>query len=357
MTLFRPLRNELYKYRKNRGRSIDGMIPGTAGRFRKLTTASTGAPTRGAGYDHDLYMADVPQQYRPNIFAAHVDWAAYEQDHVHDEPHMRTPQPTRGFDPTVTDVPWRQAMPRDELALTEQWLMDKGVRPRPQEGPVPGSMEDIRPLLDGVRMTIHEQERPETHTAPRLEDIANALQTLENSLHGDHPDVMNLRNALRIMSGHLSAPAEDSLPQAALPIELATSGLPEQAALPEAMELDFGLPDDLSPLEHILDEMAPAPEPCPTPSPLPVEMPMPGLEGQMHMDMAVYDGALAAAEIEQAVNQMTAVPKEEELEEQMMYDPLAAGAQQFEQAMQYMANPFMMPGQMGPMGPMPGPGF
>jgi len=357
MTLFQPLRSELYKYRKNRGRSIDGVIPGTAGRFRKLTTPSTGAPIRGVGYAHDLYMADVPQQYRPNIFAPHVDWAAYEQEHLHEAPHARTPQPNRGFDSSVTDVPLGHAMPRDELALTEQWLMNMGARPRPQEGPVFGTMEEIRPLLDGVHTTIHEQERPVTHTVPKLEDVAEAIDILEKSLPGDHPDIVNLRQAMRIMSGQLSAPIEDSLPQAVLPIEQAAAGLPEHAALPEAMELDFGLPDDLSPLEHILDEMAPAPEPGPASSPSPVEMPMPGLEGQMHMDMAGYDGTLATAEIEQAIDQMMAMPKQEELEEQMKYDPFAAGVQQFEQALQYMADPFMNPGQMGPLGPMPGPGF
>ncbi|MBE0534778.1 MAG: hypothetical protein IH624_03850 [Phycisphaerae bacterium] len=347
MTLFRPLRNELYKYRKNRGRSIDGMIPGTAGRFRKLTTPSTDVILRGAGYDHDLYMGDMPRQYHPNIHAPNVDWTTYEQDHPHDVSLRHTPQSAHGFDPPFGQQPFGLSMPCDELALSEQWLMNMGARPRPQEGPVPGSMEEIRPLLDGVRMTIHEQGRPETHTIPSLEDVADALNVLEKSLPEDHPDIMHLRQAFRVMGGQLSAPTEDLLPQTALPADLPVSGLPEQTAFFEAMELEVTLPNAVMPLDDLVDSLMAAE---PGPAPAPVEMPMHA--AAEYSDIAAYDGTLAAAEIEQAIDQMMAVPKEEEL-----YDPLAAGAQQFEQAMQYMANPFMMPGQMGFTGPMPGPGF
>ena len=81
----------------------------------------------------------------------------------------------------------------DDLALEEQFLMNMGASPRPQEGPVPVETDEIRHLLDGVWGTIHGDEPLEADTVPRIADITDALSVLEDVLPEDHPDVVNLK--------------------------------------------------------------------------------------------------------------------------------------------------------------------
>ena len=81
------------------------------------------------------------------------------------------------------------------------------------------------------------------------------------------------------------------------------------------------------------------------------------------MDQAAgFEAMTPEDEINQAMDAVIgpAGPQEMEPEPdpfQVQHEPFATAQQIFEEQMQYMHNPFMMPGMgpMGPMGPMPGP--
>jgi hypothetical protein len=83
------------------------------------------------------------------------------------------------------------------------------------------------------------------------------------------------------------------------------------------------------------------------------DMNMPGAAPEL----TVFDIDPAIDEINQAIDEVTqqAMPQEEEPDPfQPQFDPYMMGQNMFDQ-MQYMANPFMMPGPYGPMGSIPGP--
>ena len=204
MAMFGPLRNESFKYRKRKRKSLDGSVPGANyNHFHRPTTRPLGAPYRGGSYHQKLYLGDLPSEYHPNINAPAVQGFDYEKMETWDLPVNGTTLDMQR--PTSLDLsempPHLFPTAEDDLNLEEQFLMNMGIRPRPQEGPIPVELDEIRHLLDGVRGTIHGNEATEGDVDPRIARITDALSVLEDVLPEDHPDIVNLKTALQILNG------------------------------------------------------------------------------------------------------------------------------------------------------------
>ena len=111
-------------------------------------------------------------------------------------------------------------------------------------------------------------------------------------------------------------------------------------------------------LEQIVeheDAFGPAPTEMMDYRMVPQELSMAGPDSMA--ELRGYDAMAPAGQINQAIDQVMEQPGSSEQEAdpwQMQTDPFTAAQQMFDEQMQFMANPFMMPGMM-PMGPMPGP--
>ena len=453
MSLLRPLRDQLFKYQKRRRRSIDGSVPGIPHeRFRRFTTPGLSRSKPRAGrYHHDLYMADTPTKYRPNIFAPAVDWTEYQQDEDNHRQFSRGAKNQHSFDTSLPEDPLPHHS-SDELSMTEQVRMNMGVTPRPQEGPIPVEFEEIRHLLEGVRVPLHalgrdlavdsEQAIPledaihsklqtsddeQRHTLGDLRQITEALWFLEDRLPADHPDILNLRQAQTQLGrqqlfeiqqdpafweqydaiddnwqsnlGTGDPYANDDLweDQSVDPSEendvLASmqdfyeDEVSTQADLlphydepvmedEQDVELQF-FADEVSdqlmaeetlPPELVLEELVEQEYSGLEPDPYDVEMEMPEAtpDSELYapddsysggfMEPEVFNEDPVLDEIDQAMDQAAAFEQPEPDPWQMQYDPYEDMAQMMDMQMKYMANPFRMPGSMGPgygpMGPM-----
>jgi len=234
---------------------------------------------------------------------------------------------------------------------------------------------------------------------PDFTDLVDALGHLRTVLPEDHPDIVRLRAAAHEMLQHpeLLPQLEDfgvthmeSKLGRGNPYEIEPTGRQEEGIAASAQggfyeQLDVpstlddllaspefnvdALPGNRTAIERMpgLDAILGIVNEQPQPDVLGhlIEqdlfdgMPMEALEEQMPpeaiaSEMAAYDplsqgmyGMTAEQEIEQAIDQVTGRMAPE-------FDPYMAAQQIFDQQMQYMDNPFLMPGMM-PMGPMYGP--
>ena len=393
MSHLRALRQELFKYQKRKRRSIDGSVPGVPHEgFTRFSTPDLVSSQRHAGgYRHDLYMADTPTKYRPNMFSPAVDWAEYRQDEEAFAHFPKTPQAHHPLDMVLQEnlLPHHSS---DELALTEQWLMNMGARPRPQEGPVPVDMEEIRHLLEGVRVPLHSidaqiesegnsavpfsndiHERlgmPEPESGvpvPDLETITGTLNFLLDRLPADHPDILNLKQAQRELAGQQlleiqQDPAfqeqyeavgdnwqsnlpqgdpyiDDDLMAARLADEPAFEEMPQEPALEQIVEYGF---EESQPeaMDKAMDTG---------------EMPFAGV-GPASVDDIANDPLdqfnYSIDEINRAMDQVTGFGQPE-MDPWMRYDPYQT-AMMMDMQMQYLMDPYQMGPGFGPMGPMPG---
>jgi len=239
---------------------------------------------------------------------------------------------------------------------------------------------------------------------PDVEDMTDALTQLRLVLPEDHPDILRLETAIEMVSYHglTSETTEPGMGPSYSAVE-AMGNFYEHDAF-EHQEAAFE--QHAQALEDMLASLEFGPGPSP-PMDMPVEPAMgleatlgepaaaegynhsSGLEQLVELEdpsavtppapmennmmpaaMAPDMGAPGMAEtvgseamtpedeINQAMDAVVAQPLQETEPEpdpfQMQHDPFATAQQIFEEQMQYMHNPFMMPG-MGPMGPMPGP--
>ena len=140
---------------------------------------------------------------------------------------------------------------------------------------------------------------------------------------------------------------------------------PVEPQLPEMFEEETGMMFEQQPdeafmeadsLEQIVEQEALFETPAPEffeQEMMQADMDMPGIMSEP----ASYDADMAADEINQAIDQVIEQPLPQETEPdpfQPQYDPYMMGQNMLDQ-MQYMADPFAMPGPCGPMGPVPGP--
>jgi len=403
--MYGHMRNGFFKYRKRKKRSLDGSVPGAEySHFHRSTTQPLGSAPRSVPYHHNLYLGDLPSEYHPDINSPAVQSFDYEIAGHSDIPILgTTPEVERppSFDPPE-DPPLPFSAVEDDLAIEEQFLMNMGARPRPQEGPVPVEMDEIRHLLDGARGTIHGDDPLEADIDPRIADITEALSMLEDVLPEDHPDIVNLKAALEVLGEHGPATAlSDGTDSAFDPIESDPIAEAQQIFDQQMLELDkgFELPafmdmeghlidgfdEQQAALEHMLehdqaevsfmeqdgleqfvgqaDPFSPSDQPFMETEMMPGENPagmgmtdvMPQADG--------YDMGMVHEEINQAINQVSGqtMPQGPMPEQPANhdFDPLEEdpwGMQRYMFDPQYMPN-YMMPGPMpfGPMGPVQGP--
>jgi hypothetical protein len=307
MSMLKLLKQELSKYRKRKLTQLNQSVqehfdPG-------LSQFHINSKPVDIPYPQQMYLQNPPKDYRPNIHLSAVDW---------------------GLHPTVND----------DLTLTEQHLMNVGLRLRPHEETIQMNLSEILSLTQGVRGNINSMDTEQPQVIPNLEEMISALNILKDTLPSDHPDVVNLSNAVQIMSGQGIFNPDKNVgitqadPIASYQIEQQIQSMQDygQPLNPQAenvmpqetlSEKPF---QDISPLEQIVQQEFAA-----ISSPMNAEMPDP---------MAAVHATMN--EINQAMEQAMQIPQPPQEDPFMQYGML------FNQQMQYMANPFMMQG-MGPM--------
>lgn len=396
------MRNELFKYRKRKSRSIDGSVAGAPYvRYSRSRRPVSGLPygSRGPGYHHDLYMWGSPREYHPNLNAPAVQETEYEPYEPLDLHHIQragNPRLPHDVNDVGQDMPFPSCIPEDDLTRTEQFLIAMGARNEIEEA-----------ILEGPRVNINEEnlsgsastepqlpvEFRSIDQLPCLEDLKDAFLALVDVLPDDHPDLMNVRMAMRKVRDHhiLLSDIEDlkrggdpldcdPFQEAKLffdqqmtlleksfdePMEAGAQDLFESDGFEPELMPDGILADDPFMEAQILEEIireeglfeAPAAEFLGEDM-MPNEvMPVLGTPGLIP-EPAGYDPGMITDEINQAIDQVSGQPMPEEMEPDPFapqYDPYMAAQQMFDPQRQYMADPFMMSG-MGPMpGPMPGP--
>lgn len=405
MAMRGPLRRELGNYR--RGRS--GVMPGFRGRKQYVTGAVSG-PVYG-GYPTDLYMWNTPRNYHPNMNAPAVQSHEYVTDPDWQSHHV----PLSHQEKLFLSFPERESAERSPdyertRAFGEFFLkaMEAQYRPFADGEEVPTlakiwddhfAQEDEldRESVDHADGLADIEAPPDEmqEGLPDLADIADALGHLQNVFPEGHPDIVNLRAAAHEILQHpellpqpedfradwsesrlgSSNPYEADLIDERETHEMPHSaeGLFEQheAAFEQEMQTlgdvlgasEFG-PDPMSAMEMeptagidaTLEPMDEYPEPDSLEhivdqdlsGPMELVQGLPdAMEPAMQDPLAANPYGLAPEDqINQAMDQAAGLaPQEPEP------DPYMVAQQMFDEQMQYMANPFMMPG----MGPMPGP--
>ena len=391
MGMFGQLRNDFFKYRRRKRKSLDGSVPGVEyNRYRRPTTRPFSSANRGGNYHQKLYLGDLPSEYHPNINAPAVQNFDYESGEAWELTiNAATPDMPRppSIDPSEMP-PLLFPTAEEDLSLEERFLMNSGASPRPQEGPTPVALDEIRHLLDGIQGTIHDEETPEVDTIPRIADITDALNVLEGVLPEDHPDIVNLKSALQLLNeqetglspfGNMESasdfPELDPVAEAQQIFDQQFQELDKPFELPEFMQMDNQLTDGFDEQQAVLNQMLEQAQPntpymeqedpFDAPEQPFAELEMMADEASMNMPDAMSEPAgfgedMIAGEINQAIDQVSgqAMPMEPE-PDPMPYDPLMMPQYMYDPYMQM--DPFMMPGALGPgpmgpgFGPMPGP--
>ena len=373
-------------------------------------------PRQGSPH-HDIYNWGQPRQYHPNIHAPAAqsdeyhtdpDWESHIVPHSH-QPHLFRPFPEiersepqfdygqarreSGFFLKAMEVQYQPFEEGQEVpSLAEMW--EQHLASDEQDMPDVGIPEPEMPN-EVAELTAEE-------IAGRLDDIAGALSHLWTVFPKDHPDIVALTGALHEIlddpeatskleslavqtgpSNHRTGdPYEnDPVEEAAYTVEQIMSMPQDAYDQPFLGQLEFqGFDDGLgaepvmasdpfqgeaqfmedSGLEQIVEQedmLGPAPAEMMNydvmPDDLAMEMALPSPMDELHG----YDSMMAVDEINQAVDHAMDLPAMQKPVPDpwhMQHDPFAQAQNIFDQQMQFMANPLMMPG-MGPMGPAPGP--
>jgi hypothetical protein len=404
MAMRGPLRRELGKYRKGQ----HGMTPGFVG-GRHYVTGAVPNPVHG-GYPADLYMWGMPHSYHPNLnapaaqsdeYVTDPDWESHRVPLPHQAkvlrpfPHVESTEPEFDYDEAKAHSElFLRAMEAQYQPLAEgeeaPTLADIWREHFSQEADLEPEMGDHIGGPAGMDVSPEQTQRD----LPQFWEIADALGQLQKVLPDDHPDIVNLRAAAHEILQHperLPQPEDFGVEwtesklgsgnpydvdlfgepiQEANQMEYAADGFYEQPDVafeqPMLDSLLEGLEPDIMPamemawgldavvesggrypesggLEQVIEE-----ESFPT---APVEF---GQEQAEMTESLVPDPLAANAyglspedEINQAMSHIAGSAEQEP-------DPLAAAQQMFEEQMQYMDNPFLMPGMSPMMGPAPG---
>ena len=238
---------------------------------------------------------------------------------------------------------------------------------------------------------------------PDVEDMTDALAQLRQVLPEDHPDILRLQTAIEMVSYHgvtgdatepEMTPAysavepmdnvygRDPFEQQAAAFDQHVQALEDMLAGPEfgpRPSPPMNMPaEPVMGLEAMLAEPAPAegyeqgseieqlieqedPSAVAPPALMEQDMMLDGMGPDMSApgmaETDGFEGMTPEDEINQAIDAIAGGLEPQEIEPnpfQVQHDPFATAQQIFEEQMQFMANPFLMPGMM-PMGPMPGP--
>jgi hypothetical protein len=376
------------------------MMPSFPG-ARHYVAGAVPHPAHG-GYPADLYMWGVPRSYHPNLHAPAAQSDEYltdpdwESHHVPSSHQDRVLRPFPHVEPTEPEFDYDEAKAHSEFFLK---AMEARYRPL-AEGEETPTLADIwrEHFAPETQMELEEGDHidgpagiePEQtqRSLPAFWDIADALGHLQTVFPDDHPDIVNLRADAHEILQHrelLPQPEDfgaewtESKLGSGDPYEVDLFGEPVQeveqmegAAFEQQMQMLDGLLEGNQPepdtvpatgmaggLDAILESGDGYPESGGLeqmieedlfgtgPVGLGQEQPD-TMESPLHGPLAADPYGLAPEEeINQAMGQAASL-REQEL------DPLVAAQQMFDEQMQYMDNPFLMPG-MGPMmGPAPG---
>ena len=415
MSMFRPMRDELFKYRKRKKRSIDGSMPRVPyTSYRRSRRYVSGLPYRPRGpVHHDLYNWATPREYHPDINAPAAQSEEYWPDKdwgSHVVPHSTNSKLFRPF--PELPVPEEHITYEKSKAAGEFFLKAiETIYQSLEEGQEVPSLADIwREHFrdDGPHMADFYEpmtEMPsETAEESALDDvmrrfinIAGALGHLQTVFPEDHPDITNLRDALHeILDDPQAMSKLESLADEIGPSILGTGDPYENDPFEEAeqlfdeqmqsVEIAFNepmfetpethssdifeeqseimfeqLPKEAFPETDNLEQIVQREDSFVASAPAFAEQdPMlAGMMDDMGMPsdipgLTVFDIDPAIDEINQAMDKVTqqAIPEEMEPDPfQPQDDPYMMGLYE----MQYMANPFGTPGSYEPMGPLPGP--
>ncbi|MFC1604326.1 hypothetical protein ACFL5F_04785 [Planctomycetota bacterium] len=406
MSMLRPMRDELSKYRRRKRRPMEGSIPGAPyNSYRKSRRYVSGLSyvPRGPNHHHNLYNWGVPREYHPNLNAPAAQSEEYwpnENWESHMIPHSTNPKLFRPFPdlpPAEENITYEKSKTKSEFFLK---LMEVMYRPFEEGQEIPSSVDIWREHFRDDELDMYDLYMPNadmtTDTAAELTpedkvrkfvDVIGALAHLQTVFPKDHPDIVNLRAAWHDISNDPETMSElESIVGDVGPSKLGTGDPYAIDAFDEPMfetaephapdmfdeqsEMMFEqLPEESFPetesLERIVEQEgsfgAPAPafmEQDMMPDEMMADMSMSGAMPEM----TVFDIDPAIDEINQAIDEVSQQPMPEEMEPdpfQPQFDPYMMGQNVFDQ-MQYLANPFAMPDPygpmgLGPMGPMPGP--
>ena len=183
MSMLRPMRQGLFKYRKRKKVSLDGSVPGVPyTNYSRSRKHVSGMPYRpgSSGYRHNSYMGAMPQKYRPSLNAPAVretEYDPYVPSEMPFTPRTGSPRLPHDFSNENHEMPLPFSLPADDLTQAELLRMTMGKR------------EEL----------AVEDERLDHY--PGVTEIADALAALSPVLPPDHQDLVNLRTAMRNLLG------------------------------------------------------------------------------------------------------------------------------------------------------------
>jgi hypothetical protein len=410
MAIPRSLGNDLFRYRRRKKRSLDGSVPGLAqSRFhksRRYISVTPYVPRRG-GYHHDIYNWGIPRDYHPSLNAPAIDWTEYDEYTPVDIRHISRPDNPKlphELDDAAPAMPIPTSLPEDDLAHEEEFLMAMGQRDEIEQGALEESRfninepDGIEPFPVELQLPVEERS---IEDLPSLDVLKDAFLQLSETLPEDHPDLVNVRTAMHKVLNHQISLSETNDADTSDPynmdagvmvdpiehdpfqeaeqffnkqMELFEKSFDESPmesfgihspvqfegeSIESAIMSDEPLPDEFLMEEQTLEQRLCEPDPFDVPAPGFAEQDM--MPDNMVDDMntpgpgpefAIFDIDPAIDEINQAIDEVTQQAMPEEMEPdpfEQQQDPYMTGFDQ----MQYMVNPFGMPGPYGPMGPGP----
>ena len=237
MSLLPPMRYELFKYRKRKGRSRNSSVKGIPYvRYRRPTTRPLQSPHMPGqhGGGRNLYNLSIPQEYRPRINAPSVRSTEYmpydplETHHVHRPDNPRLPHNLNNHKMLLS-----MSLPQDDLTQTEQFLRAVGQRDEIEQVVLHESIFNINKLdsdesmFTGTQLPVtrtddfepsevesaiqeqHSERAPRITQRPaenigltleemehKLDDLMDAHSHLQKVLPRDHIDILNLQDAI-----------------------------------------------------------------------------------------------------------------------------------------------------------------
>ncbi|MFC1603588.1 hypothetical protein ACFL5F_01050, partial [Planctomycetota bacterium] len=216
MSMLRPMRDELYKYRRRKRRPMDGSVPGAPYTgYRKSRRYVSGLPyvPRGPGHHHDLYNWGVPGAYHPNLNAPAAQSEEYwpnENWESHMIPRSTEPRLFRPFPdlPAPEEkITYERSKAKSDFFLK---VMEAMYRPFEEGQEIPSLSDIWREHFRGDEPDMADLYTPNAEMAietaaeltpedkvRKFVNVISALGHLQTVFPEDHPDIVNLRGAFR----------------------------------------------------------------------------------------------------------------------------------------------------------------
>lgn len=227
MTMLGPLKRELFKYRRSKTRSMDGSLSGFIYPGVSKTSYELNGNVNQHSYEHQMYLREIPSDYRPNLNSPSVDWIGYEVYEPSHEQHPARVVSERAFLGSNAKLSAEvHIMPQDDMALIEQFLLASGKRVSAGSGFGGISEACIPPTLENLKDTFAELSKvfPENHP-----DLINLKASIIKFLDGDR--LQNNINKNRINELSISEYAAEDVFDHQIEILEKTFGYPDAKAV------------------------------------------------------------------------------------------------------------------------------